>query len=71
MWDIPDMSQLTGFRTYVNWIMLCDGHCMIKAINSLRPGDAYLYLWVNMVIIGLGNGLVPNRHQIIWTNADL
>ena len=36
----------------------------------LRDGGTYAA--VNWVIIGSGNGLVPNRHQaIIWTNADL
>ena len=33
----------------------------ITAVNSLPPGN----MSVNFLIIGLGNGLVPLRHQAI------
>ena len=39
-----------------------------KAINSSRPSDAYIRLW----IIGSDNGLSPVLHQaIIWTSDGL
>ena len=43
----------------------------IKAINSLRPSDAYICV-VNLTIIGSDNGLSPGRHQaIIWSNTGI
>ena len=48
--------------------MHCDlcGHVFI---NSLSPGDEYMF--VNWVIIGSAKGLVPVRHQAItWTSAE-
>ena len=38
--------------------------------NSLRPSDAYMRNWLD--IIGSDNGLSPGRRQaIIWTNAGI
>ena len=50
-----------------------DQHIWSTAVNSLRPSDAYMHLWVsNLTIIGSDNGLSPERRQaIIWTNAGI
>ena len=45
-------------------------HGMYRTVNSLRPNDAYLRQWTN--IIGSDNGLSPGPHQaIIRTNNGI
>ena len=42
-----------------------------KSMCQLTVAESCIYASVNMVIIGSGNGLVPNRQQAItWTNDD-
>ena len=41
-----------------------------KGFNSLSPGDA-MWVWLNLVIVGSGNGLAPIQHQgITWANVE-
>ena len=44
---------------------------LAKALNSLRPSDAYICVG-NLTIIGADNGLSPGRRQAItWTNVGI
>ena len=73
---VGDMERDYGIITG-----LCCGRALLRPKHSMMAAwrrivielrDGGTYAAVNWVIIGSGNGLVPNRRQaIIWTNADL
>ena len=53
----------------MDWFQQMNSWVILKFVNSLRPSGTYVL--VNWVIIGSGNGLLPERIQAItWTNAD-
>ena len=37
----------------------------IYCVNVLMQIDAYIHLWMDWIIIGAGNGLLPLWHQAI------
>ena len=79
-WMMNNLDVFFSFNFYctvyykIVWWMLkfWDSLNWHLAINLLRLSDVYLYVLLNWVIIGLGNGSSPDQLQAItWTNADL
>ena len=58
----------------LRWITLVflSNLIILNEINTLtHPPLCRIYVSVNYVIIGSGNGLLPVQHQAIaWTNAE-
>ena len=77
--DLAD-SKLRNWISTVKWIilqilkLLCPVDSMYTSVSRVHNSSpkCRIYLSVNWIIIGSGNGLSPVRHQAItWTNDGL